>query len=707
MKNYILFFSFLFLVNSVVAEINVKSFRKLENDLSARIEAPRKDRNGDLCALVKVVTTQKGFVWEPDGLGITAVDEKTGEFWLYLPWGAKYLTIKHPQLGVLRQYAYPMAIEKATVYEMVLTTGTVTTIVEETIESQWLVITPQPAEALVYINDEFVKTGEYQAKLKPGVYNYRVEAPLYHVQAGRIELGSERVTLPVVLKPAHGFLRFTTLPEKGAQVMLDGKMLPTLTPFTTEPIASGEHTVQVLKEMYQPWVQKITVADGQTTAVTATLSPNFAELSLTAPAAATLFVNNQQRGQGSWKGRLSAGVYSVEAQLDKHRTAKQDIELNAGDKREINLQPSPIYGSLDVVTTPSGATVTINGTGYGTTPTTLNRLLIGTYTVELTKPGYATVKKEVSISEGKSALLSETMVNGRQVTITSTPSGVNLLIDGTPVGTTPYSGHLTFGNHTLKIESGGKIAERKVEVTQTGGETRFELGFSSNFTESIKGISFEMIAIKGGQFQMGSENGDSDERPVHPVVVSDFYMGKTEVTQALWQAVMGNNPSYFKGNNLPVETVSWDDCNQFVEELSRLTGKKYRLPSEAEWEYAAGGGAGNRTRWAGTNSETNLGTYAWYGSNSSSNTLEAGTKQPNQLGLYDMSGNVWEWCGDWYGSYSNSPQTNPVGPTGGSNRVNRGGSWSSNASDCRVSYRSNPDPDYRSRIIGFRLVCLP
>lgn len=188
-------------------------------------------------------------------------------------------------------------------------------------------------------------------------------------------------------------------------------------------------------------------------------------------------MNNQQKGQGSWKGRLSAGVYSVEAQLDKHRTAKQDIELNTGDKREINLHPSPIYGSLDVVTTPSGATVTLNGTGYGTTPTTLNRLLIGTYTVELTKTGYATVTKEVSISEGKSALLSETMANGQQVTITSTPLGVNLLIDGTPVGITPYSGNLTIGNHTLKIENEGKTAERKVEVAQKGGNNLFELGF--------------------------------------------------------------------------------------------------------------------------------------------------------------------------------------------------------------------------------------
>ena len=150
------------------AQITVKSFRKLESDMTARYEAPKKDQNGDVCAVIKVVTTQTGFNWDSDGLGIVAAVPKVSEYWIYVPWGAKRLTIKHPQLGLLRDYLYPISIEKATVYELVLSTGKVVTTVEDEVIGQWLVINPEPAEAMVYINDKLVKTGSYQAKLKPG-----------------------------------------------------------------------------------------------------------------------------------------------------------------------------------------------------------------------------------------------------------------------------------------------------------------------------------------------------------------------------------------------------------------------------------------------------------------------------------------------------------------------------------------------------------
>jgi formylglycine-generating enzyme required for sulfatase activity len=695
-------------VGELFADISVKSFRKLESDMTARIDAPKLDQNGKTCAIIKVVTTQKDFVWETDALGIVAAEQKVGEYWLYIPWGAKRLTIKHAQLGVLRDYLYPMTIEQATVYELVLTTGRVTTIVEETIESQWLVITPEPSEALIYINDEFVKTGEYQSKLKPGTYNYRVELPLYHTEAGRVEMGSEKKTLAIKLKPAFGYIKVTSQPENGAQVFVNGKLLTATTPLTTEPIASGEHTVQVVKEMYQPAVQKVMVTDGQTTPLNVTLQPNFAELEIKSPTGAKIFVNSQQKGTGNWSGRLSAGVYSLEAQLDKHRPAKQDIEVVAGDKRTIDLQPTPIYGSLDVVTSPSGATIKIDGKEYGTTPNTINRLLIGDYSVELTRLGYANVIKGVTISEGKSTTINETLVNGREVTINSTPSEANLYIDGNAVGKTPFIGSLTFGSHMLKIESEGKTATRTVNVAQSGGETNFTIAFGVvTFVEIVNGIRFQMIAVEGGIFQMGNNDVESDEKPVHSVTLSDFSMSKTEVTQELWTAVMGNNPSNLKGNNFPVDQVSWNDCQEFIKKLNQLTEKNYRLPTEAEWEYAAGGGATNRTKWAGTNSESNLGIYAWNSSNSGSKTHEVATKRPNALGLYDMSGNVWEWCSDWYGNFSSSSQINPKGVSSGLGRVGRGGSWDSGIHDCRSAYRILISPDRRNFDLGFRLVFVP
>ena len=200
--------------------------------------------------------------------------------------------------------------------------------------------------------------------------------------------------------------------------------------------------------------------------------------------------------------------------------------------------------------------------------------------------------------------------------------------------------------------------------------------------------------------EQGSDARD-DEKPAHKVTLGSFYIGKFPVTQRLWKAVMGSNPSHFKGDYLPVDCVSWYDVQTFLRKLNAATGKLYRLPTEAEWEYAARGG--NKSlgyKYAGSN---NIRLVAWYGSNSDGTTHEVGTRFPNELDIYDMSGNVYEWCQDWYGSYSSSPQTNPKGPNSGSYRVYRGGSWFNYAFYCRVSNRRNNTPDCRSNDLGFRL----
>ncbi|MDR0604460.1 MAG: formylglycine-generating enzyme family protein [Bacteroidales bacterium] len=213
----------------------------------------------------------------------------------------------------------------------------------------------------------------------------------------------------------------------------------------------------------------------------------------------------------------------------------------------------------------------------------------------------------------------------------------------------------------------------------------------------------EMVYVQGGTFNMGSNDGNSNEQPVHQVTLSSYYISKYEITQAQWKAVMGNNPSYFKGDNLPVEQVSWDDVQEFISRLNAATGEQYRLPTEAEWEYAARGGQqSNRYSYSGSN---NVNDVAWYSSNSDNKTHAVGTKQANELGIYDMSGNVWEWCYDWYGTYSASAQHDPMGASSGSYRVRRGGSWFSNAADCRVSFRSYASPGLRYYYLGFRVAC--
>ena len=240
-------------------------------------------------------------------------------------------------------------------------------------------------------------------------------------------------------------------------------------------------------------------------------------------------------------------------------------------------------------------------------------------------------------------------------------------------------------------------------------------------TFTVNGVTFTMVAVEGGTFTMGvtaKQAGDpfDVEQPAHEVTLSSYFIGQTEVTQALWQAVMGSNPSYFSSRNnydtnlqRPVEFVSWNDCQTFITKLNQLTGKTFRLPTEAEWEFAARGG--NRSKgykYSGSNNLEDVALY-WFSIPSEVDdkagygTQTVATKAPNELGLYDMSGNVWEWCQDWFGYYSSDAQIDPVGPSTGSARMTRGGSWLNLDYSCRVSYRGPFDPTSKIDCVGLRL----
>lgn len=224
---------------------------------------------------------------------------------------------------------------------------------------------------------------------------------------------------------------------------------------------------------------------------------------------------------------------------------------------------------------------------------------------------------------------------------------------------------------------------------------------------TVNGVTFTMERVKKGTFTMGATGEQTgaydDEKPAHSVTLTkSYYMGTYEVTQALYQAVMGNNPSSYTGNMKPVTDVSWNDCQTFITKLNSLTGMTFRLPSEAEWEFAARGG--NETKGYLYSGSNTIGDVAYYGKSSGGPT-DVGEYNPNELGIYDMSGNVWEWCQDWYSDsyYSSSPSTDPTGPTSGSSRVRRGGSWNRSAANCRVAYRGNDAPSNTNSYSGFRL----
>lgn len=222
-------------------------------------------------------------------------------------------------------------------------------------------------------------------------------------------------------------------------------------------------------------------------------------------------------------------------------------------------------------------------------------------------------------------------------------------------------------------------------------------------------LSYEpvMVYVGGGSFEMGS-NDDKNwgAKPVHQVTLTDYYIGKYEVTQAQWKAVMGGNPSWFKDcDNCPVDRVSWDSVQVYLRKLNKLTNKTYRLPTEAEWEYAARGG--KESRGYVYSGSTNAESVGWIDSNSDNKTHEVGSKQPNELGLYDMSGNVWEWCNDWYDDYSSNGSSNPTGPSIGTARILRGGGWAHSALLSQVANRSVNTPEHWNYLYGFRVVLVP
>ena len=323
--------SILILLSSIyictAQNISVESFRAIENDLDARVYYPKRDQNNEVCAIIKVVTTQTGFKFDVGSLGITATEQKTGEIWVYVPRGVQRITISHSQLGVLRNYPLNIPIEAAKVYELVLTTAKVTTIVEQQkIESQWLVITSEPKGADVFIDNMPVGKTPFQKMYKEGKYDYRVELPKYHPQAGIVSLKGEKQQISLTLKPKFGSIYVKSMPENGMEIYLNEENTGKKTPATIEGVASGVNKVQLRSSWYEHQAKNVTVREGETTTVDFQMQPAFANITINANPSADILVNNERKGNTKWEGRLTMGVYKIKVEKDKYYTQTQDIE---------------------------------------------------------------------------------------------------------------------------------------------------------------------------------------------------------------------------------------------------------------------------------------------------------------------------------------------------------------------------------------------
>lgn len=646
MKRYLSIFLFLSCTLLMQAQdIVVQSFRLDESDLTANTAGTIvMDQNGQKCALIKVETSETGFAFDTGTLGVSKTEQHVGEIWVYVPEGVKRITISHQQLGVLRDYDLGQTLKRAKTYIMKLTTGEVHTTIRQARTSQYVVFQLTPPNAVVELDGELLNTSEGTATkmMRFGTYGYRVNAPDYKPEVGKVTVNDPK----------------------------------------------NKHVVSVA------------------------LKPNFAAVTLTVDGDAEIWVNGERKGTGSWQGNLGAGTYEFETRKANHRSATVTRDIQASSEPQtIRLQaPTPILGEADINSSPAMADIYIDGKKVGQTPQLISDLMIGEHQYRLSRQGYADYSGMLTIREGETVQVNATLNNATQITVTSTNPNATLYIDGTAQGTASGTKNTSYGQHQIRLTADGW---REYTTTISVSESQRSFNFpmeevvQSSRTVTVGNVSFTMIRVDGGTFTMGatSEQGsdaNNDEKPAHQVTLSPYYIGETEVTQALWEAVMGSNPSNFKGANKPVENVSWDDCQDFVRKLNQKTGQSFRLPTEAEWEYAARGG--NRSLGYKYSGSKKLDDVAWYTKTTKDKgTRDVKTKQANELGLYDMSGNVWEWCQDWFGEYSSGSQTNPTGPSSGSHRVRRGGSWDNSAGYCRVSNRNHDTPDYRSYRLGLRL----
>ena len=510
---------------------------------------------------------------------------------------------------------------------------------------QYVIFEVEPKWANVVVDGKSNVPDQYglvTLVLSNGSYNYSVTANDYYTDSGTFQVQGSKVEKRIALKPAFGWLSVPNREDlNGANIFVDGNHIGTA-PLKSNGIKSGTHNVRIMKTMYKAYEGTVVIKDNEVITFSPKLQPDFADVTIKTGEGCQIYVDNELKGTTTWSGRLSSGSHLLESRKENHRSTAVTKYIEAG---------------------------------------------ISTLHFNLADP----------------APIMGTM------NVMSIPGMVDVYVDGKLVGRTPMMHDLLVGSHTIELRKQGfkdykqsiRVEENNVvDVVATMAEYKDE-----TYVETAKGINLKMIYVEGGIFAMGSNSGESDERPVHNVTLDSYYVGETEITQAQWRAVMGSNPSRYTGDNRPVERVSWHDAQAFCKKLSELTGKRYVLPTEAQWEYAARGG--NQSKGYTYSGSNNIEEVAIYYYNSRNGHSNVKSKKPNELGIYDMSGNVYEWCSDWKGSYSSSSQTNPQGPTSGSYRVLRGGGWSSNASYCRVADRNSNGPSGTESYYGFRVVCLP
>jgi hypothetical protein len=451
---------------ALAQQLAVESFTRDDSDQTARIHSPRKDQNNKNCAIVKMETPLllQDFTFDAGSVGIAHTEQKTGEVWIYLSPGAQRLTIQHKYLGTIRNYPFGEALREATVYILKLKSGNVKTVVEDNVALQYFVVNCAIDGATISIDDaepEPFANGKFQKALSYGKHRYTVEAPMYHPESGITEITAQKAApVTITLKPKFGKLTIHTQPEQGADVFID-EVKQGQSPLAIERLSSGTHKIRVMKTQFLPVAQEQTITDGATEALTLTMQPNFAVITLTTPDGGDIYINDEEKGAAPWSGRLTPGQYKVEVRKPSHRPSATTVASEAGKDKTVSLAaPSPIYGSLEIKGNVQ-ADIFIDGENRGTTPVILNRILVGGHSVELQAAGYKPHQQTVEVEEGKMLLVSVTLqeeekTGSLRITANTNNATASVSVDGTFIGNTPITvNDLSLGKKTVSFQASG------------------------------------------------------------------------------------------------------------------------------------------------------------------------------------------------------------------------------------------------------------
>ena len=506
----------LFYVPIFSQSISVASFSLDENDLTANTEGTIVlDQNGEKCALIKVETTQTGFTFDVGSLSICKTEQHPGEIWLYVPYGVNRITISHPVLGILRDHDLGMSVQRARTYILKLTTDRVVTNVIDDSQKQMLVLNVSPPNAEISISgirETPDINGQLRKELSFGSYSYRITADKYHPVEGIITINDpiNQHVLNVSLKQAFGYLSIQLVDNNSETEVFINKKKYTF-PFNRIPLESGKYEVQILRPLYKPYTTTIQISDSLNTTIRPILDENFAQVTVNTTKTASIWIDNEYKGVGTWKGPLELGKHRIESRQESHTTTIKEVQINSKNAITFSCEPpKPISGGVYVLSTPSSADVQIDGKQVGKTPLLLKDVLIGEKTVRISKTGYKAEEFNLTVTEGKTTEVSKELSNYSLVKFTSDPVGAFLYINGESKGSTPQTIELVSGDYLVEVAYGGHSTYRKmlhIDASQTEKHIKLKRNYIYN-NEFYISAGYRMNVMSGIDIGMGGYVGN-------------------------------------------------------------------------------------------------------------------------------------------------------------------------------------------------------